>query len=439
MKNWKKTLNNELDQIVPELREDVKNASIIVDRQYKSTAKEKILSFFSPRNKKVFSTVLSFALVFVFCLVIIPFFNIPTTESVVIVEINPKVALVVDDKGVVTEVSSLNVDSDVILQSRDNIELIKGKNIDQAVKNLTDVAFKLGYLKENGAVKISALENSEFLTSAMQSVESYFCEKGLFAVVFSQEITKEQLVEKIGFLDSTVKDVIKVVKQTQLFSKREVNKEKLKELYDNMVDISNLSNGIKLELNKSEQGFRQYKELVLAIEQLNETIVNSDDNTGIPGLNDYWNIKSGYFIGTMSDAFKALMDQMEGMLNEYTQKYGKSIESWLDFHSVKAEMDIVEGLFESADDELIQGAGGVINVLKMLGSDVDYLASLFISPDTFEDYIGKTGNYYQLRIENSRTEYDKEREKISPEDYLDNINRIILEYGDLETYWQSIN
>ena len=439
MKNWKKALNNELDQIVPELREDVKNASIIVDRQYKPTAKEKILSIFSPRNKKVFSAVLSFALVFVFCLVIIPFFNIPTTESVVIVEINPKVALVVDDKGVVTEVSSLNVDSDVILQSRDNIELIKGKNIDQAVKNLTDVAFKLGYLKENGAVKISALENSEFLTSAMESVESYFCEKGLLAVVFSQEITKEQLIEKIGFLDSTVKDVIKAVKQTQLFSKREVNKEKLKELYDNMVDLSNLSNGIKLELNKSEQGFRQYKELVLAIEQLNETILNSDDNTGIPGLNDYWNIKTGYFIGTMSDAFKALMDQMEGLLNEYTQKYGKSIESWLDFHSVKAEMDIVEGLFESADDELIQGAGGVINVLKMLGSDVDYLASLFIAPDTFEDYIGKTGNYYQLRIENSRTEYDKEREKISPEDYLDNINRIILEYGDLETYWQSIN
>lgn len=439
MKNWKKTLKNELDQIVPELREDVKNAPIIVDRQYKPTAKEKILSFFSPKNKKVFSAALSFALVFVFCLVMIPLFNIPTTENVVIVEINPKVALVVDEKGVVTEVSSLNVDSDVILQSKDNIEIIKGKTIGEAVKNLTDVAFKLGYLKENGAVKISALENSQVITSAIESVESYFCEKGLLAVVFSQEITKEQLVEKIGFLDSTVEDVIKTVKQTQLFSKREANKEKLKELYDDMVDLPNLSNGIKLELNKSEHGFRQYKELVLEIEQLNEIIVNSNENPGVPGLNDYWSIKSGYFIGTISDTFKALIDQMEELLNEYTQKYGKSIESWLDFHSVKAEMEIVEGLFESADDELIQGAGGIINILKMLGSDVDYLANLFIAPDSFEDYISKTGDYYQLRIENNRTEYDKEREEISPEVYLNNINRIILEYGDLETYWQSIS
>ena len=324
MKNWKKRLNDELNNIVPELREDVKKAPIVTAEEKKPSIKERFLLFFSQKTKRIISVALSFILVFVLALATMPLFNAPRKEEVVIVEINPKVAFAFDKNGVVTQVSSLNVDGDVILQNEENIETMKGKNVKEAIKSFIDIAFKLNYLKENGAVKISGLEEFKYTTAIKESVEDYFCDKGLFAVVLTQKLEEKEFCEQLGVKTGSSKDILKTIYQTQLFSERDSNKGNLNALYDDLVDVSNLYTGVKNKIDINKQQLHEYKQCVLEIERLNDLIINSEENLGIEGLNDYWSIKKGFYIGKLSQSFEMMVGEMETLLNDFFRIFGKN-------------------------------------------------------------------------------------------------------------------
>ncbi|MBR2614380.1 MAG: hypothetical protein IKC71_02135 [Clostridia bacterium] len=438
MKNWKKQLNKELNSIIPELREDIKNAPIEVERREKITLKERFFNFFTLKTKKIFTVSLSFVLALVLAIALIPLVGVNKVEGVVVLEINPKVAFILDEKGVVKEVSSLNADCDVILQSEENLALIKGKKIDDAVENFTDIAFKLGYLKENGAVKISGVENERAMQGLKERVEEYFCEKGLFAVTLLEDLTEEEFCEKLATFGKKREEIVKNIKESTLFLQKEENKGRLKELYDSTVDSEELSNSVKNKLEDNKAKFEEYKNLVLDIEKLNDIIINSEDNPGIIGLKDYWNIKNGLYFGTLTEDFKALLTEMTALLNEYSTKYGNTIESYLSLHSVKGEMEIIDGIIAGLDDEFVSSISSVLTFLKMIGANPEHLVNLFTTPETVDDYISKIKDYYTVKIENGLLEYTKVREKITSKDYEGYIAKIVATHGSIENYFESL-
>ena len=120
MNNWKRKWREELDEVMPNLKESVQAYPIPEKQNGESLPVRKPFVF----GSKFYAIATAiFAVILAVCLTLVFALRSPTqvtpvaTSYAAIVEINPKVMFSVDKSGKVTAVIALNEDADVILSS----------------------------------------------------------------------------------------------------------------------------------------------------------------------------------------------------------------------------------------------------------------------------------------------------------------------------------
>ena len=132
-------LNSELNESLPKMSEELKNAPIppcqtleVVEEKQKTFD---FTHFFTPKRLTAFATVFAIVFIAVFStLTITGAFDRRSDSVVVKMEINPSIELLLNEDMEVEKVVSNNADGDVILAEEAFIDLIVGKNATEAIK-----------------------------------------------------------------------------------------------------------------------------------------------------------------------------------------------------------------------------------------------------------------------------------------------------------------
>ena len=217
MKSIKKMLKSQLEKAVPPLDEEIKNLPINAPVSQNINNGNGTLA----RSKKAIMAsvcaVVILAIIGISLACTLPFKGVD--ESLLFtVEINPSVTIVTDKNGTVTNVISSNPDADVILSDSGARSAMIGKPLDAAIVEYTDTASMLGFIdvtKRGSAVRISACEKGEnLLNTTKNSLESYFIDKGIFAVIISETVNLDEFKNRSGIAADSFNALISAVKDS---------------------------------------------------------------------------------------------------------------------------------------------------------------------------------------------------------------------------------
>ena len=224
MTSWKKRWIQELDEKIPALSEEVKNAPIYASSE-QTEKKSFSLRAWIAEHRRQFRGIVASATAAVVTLAIalpVAFHLIPgasssegtgtpppveNTASVMLLEINPKAVFSVDKNGVVADVVALNQDADVIISDTARTAEMEGKTAQQAMQTFVDYAAKLGYLNLNAqsAIRVTEYENetaSVQVTDIGASLETYFKTMGAQIVVVQDTLSGEEFCQRAGIENS---------------------------------------------------------------------------------------------------------------------------------------------------------------------------------------------------------------------------------------------
>ena len=230
-------LNSELDRIVPEMSDKVKNEPIIsrasekekkdnaipakavnsIDGAENIHSNDKIKKPFAERAKiffrkygfKVASVAASFAVVMaiIFSTVIFPVSNAPDF-TVMQVDINPSISLVLDKNYLVTAVYSNNSDGDVLIEDRQFADSLVGLDAKEAGVRISERAAVSGFIRADNkgtvnnynAVNVTLTGDGDISDSVAKGISSditqYFMQEGIY--VYSDCIIKEQKTDNLS-------------------------------------------------------------------------------------------------------------------------------------------------------------------------------------------------------------------------------------------------
>lgn len=460
MKNWKKRLNEEFEAAVPALSREVLNAPVQSVKEEEKPRAKKI----SPLKKRLFfgSGFAAAALAIVFTVLgITGVFAPPAAPKlaggVYTLEINPAVAFVTAENGKVLSVKSLNEDADVVLSDEKTRDKLINAPISEAVVAYTDAVVKAGYIditKRENAVKLSYVEwvDEDRLNSVTESLQDYFKQKGVYAAIVEKFLTKRELCEKVGVAVTNKTDELldELEGLSAFFADRSVKNastEELQNLYNEYIVGKSTLEYVKKELISRISDIAEGALLLKEIGVCNVKITTSIYNPGFIIHYDYWGIKSTPNL-TYNEEFAALIKEMDGLIDEYEQKFGKKIATTDEYDAVRdafsafQDVNIKEFLTSLTVADFRKSLGKYITVLKNIGYDTSALETIINAPQTAEEYFG------QLRVVMRQTLLSREkgfenvysapREQISATDYDDYISEIIAKYGSLEKFWENL-
>ena len=460
MKSWKKRLNEEFEAAVPALSREVLNAPVQSVKEEEKPRAKKI----SPLKKRLFfgSGFAAAALAIVFTVLgVTGVFAPPAAPKlaggVYTLEINPAVAFVTAENGKVLSVKSLNEDADVVLSDEKTRDKLINAPINEAVVVYTDAVVKAGYLditKRENAVKLSYVEwvDGDRLNSVTESLQDYFKQKGVYAAIVEKFLTKRELCEKVGVAVTNKTDELfnELEGLSAFFADRSVKNastEELQNLYNEYIVGKSTLEYVKKELISRISDIAEGTLLLKEIGVCNAKIFTSIYNPGLIINYDYWRIKSTPNL-TYNEEFAALIKEMDGLIDEYEQKFGKKIATLDEYNAVRdafsafQDVNIKDFLTSLTVADFRSSLGKYITVLKNIGYDTSALETIINAPQTAEEYFG------QLRVvmrqtllsreEGFENVYSTPREQISATDYDDYISEIIAKYGSLENFWENL-
>lgn len=164
----KKQLQKESKAFVPDIKDQI-FASLNIEPKY-----EKRKPSFQRKFKPVFTFSL-FLLIFsvgIFLFLDKPGPVVPINITYISIDINPSIELEVDEDNIVIDVRPLNLDAVLLLEESE--ELI-GKNSNDAISTIINLASSLGYLNSNNEVLISAInDNQEKEDEININIKNYF-------------------------------------------------------------------------------------------------------------------------------------------------------------------------------------------------------------------------------------------------------------------------
>lgn len=461
MKSWKKRLNEEFEAAVPALSREVLNAPVQSVKEEEKPRAKKI----SPLKKRLFfgSGFAAAALAIVFTVLgVTGVFAPPAAPKlaggVYTLEINPAVVFVTAENGKVLSVKSLNEDADVVLSDEKTRDKLINAPINEAVVAYTDAVVKAGYIdiaKRENAVKLSYVEwvDEDRLNSVTESLQDYFKQKGVYAAIVEKFLTKRELCEKVGVAVTNKTDELldELEGLSAFFADRSVKNastEELQNLYNEYIVGKSTLEYVKKELISRISDIAEGALLLKEIGVCNAKIFSSIYNPGfIIHPYNYWEIKSTPNL-TYNEEFAALIKEMDGLIDEYEQKFGKKIATSDEYDAVRdafsafPDVNIKEFLTSLTVAKFRSSLGKYITVLKNIGYDTSALEAIINAPQTAEEYFG------QLRVVMRQTLLSREkgfenvysapREQISATDYDDYISEIIAKYGSLENFWENL-
>ena len=461
MKNWKKRLNEEFEAAVPALSREVLNAPVQSVKEEEKPRAKKI----SPLKKRLFfgSGFAAAALAIVFTVLgVTGVFAPPAAPKlaggVYTLEINPAVVFVTAENGKVLSVKSLNEDADVVLSDEKTRDKLINAPINEAVVAYTDAVVKAGYIditKRENAVKLSYVEwvDEDRLNSVTESLQDYFKQKGVYAAIVEKFLTKRELCEKVGVAVTNKTDELldELESLSAFFADRSVKNastEELRNLYNEYIVGKSTLEYVKKELISRISDIAEGALLLKEIGICNVKIISSIYNPGfIIHPYNYWEIKNTPNL-TYNEEFAALIKEMDGLIDEYEQKFGKKIATFVEYDAVRdafsafPDVNIKDFLTSLTVADFRSSLGKYITVLKNIGYDTSALEAIINAPQTAEEYFG------QLRVVMRQTLLSREkgfenvysapREQISATDYDDYISEITAKYGSLENFWENL-
>ena len=460
MKSWKKRLNEEFEAAVPALSREVLNAPVQSVKEEEKPRAKKI----SPLKKRLFfgSGFVAAALAIVFTVLgVTGVFAPPAAPKlaggVYTLEINPAVAFVTAENGKVLSVKSLSEDADVVLSDEKTRDKLINAPISEAVVAYTDAVVKAGYVditKRENAVKLSYADwvDEDRLNSVTESLQDYFKQKGVYAAIVEKFLTKRELCEKVGVaVTNKTDDLLDELESLSAFfadrSVKNASTEELQNLYNEYIVGKSTLEYVKKELISRISDIAEGALLLKEIGVCNAKIFTSIYNPGLIINYDYWRIKSTPNL-TYNEEFAALIKEMDGLIDEYEQKFGKKIATSDEYDAVRdafsafQDVNIKDFLTSLTVENFRSSLGKYITVLKNIGYDTSALEAIINAPQTAEEYFG------QLRVVMRQTLLSREkgfenvysapREQISATDYDDYISEIIAKYGSLENFWENL-
>lgn len=460
MKSWKKRLNEEFEAAVPALSREVLNAPVQSVKEEEKPRAKKI----SPLKKRLFfgSGFAAAALAIVFTVLgVTGVFAPPAAPKlaggVYTLEINPAVVFVTAENGKVLSVKSLNEDADVVLSDEKTRDKLINAPINEAVVAYTDAVVKAGYIditKRENAVKLSYVEwvDEDRLNSVTESLQDYFKQKGVYAAIVEKFLTKRELCEKVGVAVTNKTDELldELEGLSAFFADRSVKNastEELQNLYNEYIVGKSTLEYVKKELISRVSDIAEGALLLKEIGVCNAKIFTSIYNPGFIPHYNYWEIKNTPNL-TYGEEFAALIKEMDGLIDEYEQKFGKKIATFgeydavCDAFSAFPDVNIKEFLTSLTVAKFRSSLGKYITVLKNIGYDTSALETIINAPQTAEEYFGQlrviTRQTLLSREKGFENVYSAPREQISATDYDDYISEITAKYGSLEKFWENL-
>ncbi len=460
MKSWKKRLNEEFEAAVPALSREVLNAPVQSVKEEEKPRAKKI----SPLKKRLFfgSGFAAAALAIVFTVLgVIGVFAPPAAPKlaggVYTLELNPAVVFVTAENGKVLSVKSLNEDADVVLSDEKTRDKLINTPISEAVVAYTDAVIKAGYIditKRENAVKLSYADwvDEDRLNSVTESLQDYFKQKGVYAAIAEKFLTKRELCEKVGVAVTNKTDELldELEGLSAFFADRSVKNastEELQNLYNEYIVGKSTLEYVKKELISRISDIAEGTLLLKEIGVCNAKIFTSIYNPGFIIRYDYWGIKNTPNL-TYNEEFAALIKEMDGLIDEYEQKFGKKIATTDEYDAVRdafsafQDVNIKDFLTSLTVADFRSSLGKYITVLKNIGYDTSALETIINAPQTAEEYIGQlrviTRQTLLSREKGFENVYSAPREQISATDYDDYISEIIAKYGSLENFWENL-
>lgn len=460
MKSWKKRLNEEFEAAVPALSREVLNAPVQSVKEEEKPRAKKI----SPLKKRLFfgSGFAAAALAIVFTVLgVTGVFAPPAAPKlaggVYTLEINPAVVFVTAENGKVLSVKSLNEDADVVLSDEKTRDKLINTPINEAVVAYTDAVVKAGYIditKRENAVKLSYVEwvDEDRLNSVTESLQDYFKQKGVYAAIVEKFLTKRELCEKVGVAVTNKTDELldELEGLSAFFADRSVKNastEELQNLYNEYIVGKSTLEYVKKELISRISDIAEGALLLKEIGVCNAKIFTSIYNPGLIINYDYWRIKSTPNL-TYKEEFAALIKEMDGLIDEYEQKFGKKIATTDEYDAVRdafsafQDVNIKDFLTSLTVADFRKSLGEYITVLKNIGYDTSALEAIINAPQTAEEYFGQlrvvTRQVLLSREKGFEEVYSAPREQISATDYDDYISEITAKYGSRENFWENL-
>lgn len=458
MRSWKKQLKAEFDKSVPSLKPEIKNAPInsssneqrerIVPGEMTAKTKNR----FWGKGLFVGATCVAMIAIIFTVLGIMGVFNPAVTPSsgdrfVYMLEINPSVAFVTDENGKVIDVRSFNEDSDIVLSDDETLKSIQSSNIADALTIYVDTATKLGYLdlSDKTAVRLTTTDetNKDIFAESSKSLQNYFMNNGIFAVVVENSVSIEDFCSRLGMTaQNTLSDLTDTLDALSLTVgeriSQTIDSDYIQELYDTYIMNMQTFELIKEELSDN---FERISECIGAIKEIGilslKILTDKDNPYLIPA--DYWTIKK-YGNKEYTEEFSALMKQMDDLIADYNQNYGVEIVS---LDGLRDMLDALKSfdLDDFTFDEFKNSFSKYISVLKSAGFSVDVLEKISAIPNSYEQYLEQfklvTDELYNSKVKKYKDIYEKERDAISTKDYNDFISQIVNEYGSLENFWNN--
>ena len=451
MKSWKKRWKDELAEITPDLRDDVKNIPIpTIENIENNGGNTAVLSISKQKLIPIVTAVFAIILCAVLLCVFLIKPNKTYSDFLFTLEINPAVTMSADENGIVTGVIASNADADIILSDENVQNQIRGKSIAEAITYYTDCAAKLGYIdleQKGSAVRISGLGDEDCLGKAQTALETYFTDKGLFVVVVVENVNKDEFSKRSGI---TAEDAAKYIKDsTVLFSDRiaeNLSLQDLKALYNELVIENKLFNQVNESLADNIERIIQNAEDIAELSQLYMDIFHHKDNP--TSFGDYWMIKKLYGNTLLSGDFADLMTQMDTALERYKTNYGVEITNVSELTAatnsyLKISTNMLAEFAKHFTFDLFkQFTDDITEILQITGLITGDFANYLQVPQSFAEYVEKTtaliNSEYKSRLETYENLYNKYRPPIEKTDYDSFIESIVQQYGSLNAYWQAI-
>ena len=378
MTSWKTRWQNELDRLLPALRQDVKDAPL----PYKTIEEKPSFKDWLATHKKRFIATIATGMATVVALAVglpialsSPDSLTAVAPSAYLVEINPRAVFTVDTAGKISAVIAVNSDADMIVSDQTRRSEIIGKTPEEGIQVFVDYAARLGYLDFGGgsAVRISGCNAKEKLAAVVAALEGYLRSKGAYTAVIQEQVAADDFCERAGLPIAYT-----------------------------------------------------YKDLTASLGEL--PYLYTDRITGDNEQAETW-----------QDAYQEVVgEKLEATIEQTIEQYVPSILEYLDLPDY---VDTYEELYDYIAQEY-PTTEAVVALFNAVGLDTALLEELSTNPQTLEEYKQKLENYfaeeYADRTEENLAGYEQPRAEISQGDYAAYIQSIIDAYGSLQAYWESM-
>ena len=453
MRSWKRMWKDEL-KALPPLSDRVAGSprpetesEVRVMPDGTLTRKKKALAFALP--PAVVAVVLAAVLLCVFLLPV----NKAAERFVLMLEINPAVAVVTDADGTVTDVAAANADAATVLAGG-TAEKMTGKPVGEALVIFADRAEALGFVDAEGesAVRLTACEGSSaVIEEAELALEEHFMERGILSLVVTAEASAREFAEACGVAAADTLDAVAdlIAGVSDFFRVRgaeDMDEDALADAYEAFVFDDGFIDAVRDYLTENLSVIENSAKDIAAIADLYFAILGHEDN---PALiwKDYWSLKEFYPDGITGELAE-LMTRMEEALSAYERDYGVTIdgESTLlaavaDYVSLTAEK--LAALIGVLSRETLSYSLGLIDaVLDVAGLAGDAVAGLLALPENAAEFVEKAAAAATLSADKLADEfkdaYESVREALTREEYEAFRADVEAEYGSAEEFFESL-